>query len=337
MSPEPVRVGVVGAGWWATAHHLPALAAHPGARLAGVVDRDPDRAAEAAAAFGTTAYPDLGALLADVDAVVVATPHDTHHAVVMPCLARGRHVLVEKPLALSFDDAAAMARAADEAGVHLVVGYTHQFEELAAFVRDAVRHRIGRLLQVTVEYSSRAARLYDGGSYGAEHGGGQARTQLTHALGMLCWVTGEEATAVAAFTAGRGLGVDVDDAAILRLSGGATATASSSGATPPGVPVRQHLRYLGSDGAVDHDLFRGEAVLHLADGSRVVREHGQHEPPYRAGEPARRFVDLVAAGGENPAPPGPAVAAVAAVEAVLESARRGAVVTPPRMSTEHGG
>ncbi len=335
---SPVRVGVVGTGWWATAHHLPALARHPGARLTGVVDHDPARAAEAAAAFGAAAYPDLAALLADVDAVVVATPHDTHHAVVMACLARGRHVLVEKPLALSFADAAAMARAAGDAGVHLVVGYTHQFEKVAAFVRDAVRHRIGRLLQVTAEYSSRAARLYGGGAYGAEHGGGQAHTQLTHALAMLCWVTGQEVTSVAAFTGERGLGVDVDDAAVLRLSGGATATATSSGATPDGVPVRQHLRYLGAEGAVDHDLYRGEAVLHLPDGSRVVREHGQHEPPYRAGEPVRRLVALVAGDEtENPAPPGPAVAAVAAVEAVLESARRGAVVTPPRMSTDHGG
>ncbi|WP_158602677.1 Gfo/Idh/MocA family protein [Jiangella rhizosphaerae] len=335
MSPAPVRVGVVGAGWWATSHHLPALAGHPGARLTGVVDRDPDRAAEAAAAFGTTSYPDLAVLLADVDAVVVATPHDTHHSVVMACLARGLHVLVEKPLALSFADAAAMARAADDAGVHLVVGYTHQFEDVAAFVRDAVRHRIGPLLQVTVEYSSRAARLYSGGTYGAEHGGGQARTQLTHALGMLCWVTGEEITTVAAFTEGHGHGVDVDDAAILRLSGGATATACSSGRTPDGVPVRQHIRYLGADGAIDHDLFRGEAVLFRADGTRVAREHSQHEPPYRAGEPARRFVDLIAGQGENPAPPGPAVAAVAAVEAILESARRGAYVRPSQMRCDH--
>lgn len=354
MSPRVVRVGVVGTGWWATTHHLPALAGHPGARLAGVVDHDRARARKVAAAWGTTPYDDVAALLPEVDAVVVATPHDTHHDVVMACLAARRHVLVEKPLALTTGDAVEMVTAAERAGVHLVVGYTHQFDDVAGFARDAVRQQIGRLVQVTVEYSSRAGRLYaaaegrplaaraDPGTqhpetYGAEHGGGQARTQLTHALAMLCWATGQEVTTVVAVTDDHGLAVDVDDAVVFRLSGGASGVAVSSGATPPGVPVRQHIRYQGTDGVVDHDLFRAEATLYRTDGSRLLHEHGQHEPPYRAGEPARRFIDLIAVGGANPSPARPAAAAVAAVEAVLESARRGIAVTPSRLPTDHEG
>lgn len=340
----PVRVTVVGAGWWATDHHLPALLRHPDARVVAVCDPVEARARALADPAGAQTFASLTDALAagGIDAVVVSTPSASHHRLAAAALDAGLPTFVEKPLTLTAADAVDLLRRAESAGTHLMVGYTHQFESGAAFARTAVREHIGRLVQVTVEFSSRAGTLYaaaeSGGTagpgqhpeaYSAANGGGQAHTQLSHALGMLCWVTGDEVATVAAVTDHRGLSVDVDDAAAFRLRGGATGVAVSSGATAPLLPARQHIRYLGTDGVVEQDLHHARVVLHRADGSQVVREPGQHEPAYRAGEPVRAFVDLVLGRGKNPAPARPAAAAVAATEALLTAAATGTVVDVP--------
>ncbi|NED95373.1 Gfo/Idh/MocA family oxidoreductase [Phytoactinopolyspora alkaliphila] len=349
MSPS-VRVAVVGAGWWSSSHHLPALVAHPGAELVGVADSDSARAARVAASYGVPAFSSLDDVVAAgrAEAAVIATPHATHHALTRQALTQGLHVLVEKPLALTSGDAFDLMRLAESRRRHLSVGYTHQYEDVADAVRAAVHADIGELVQVTVEYSSRAGRLFAAAeagaasttvdvppgqphpeAYSAANGGGQAHTQLTHALGMLCWTTGRELSDVAAFTDHRGFEVDVSDVAAFTLSGGATGVAVATGATPAGVPVRQHIRYAGTEGTVSHDLFRTEAHVHRTDGATRAVRHDQHQAPYRAGEPARAFIDLVHGDGPNRGPARPAAAAVAAVEAILESARRG---TPVRVA-----
>ncbi|WP_341359250.1 Gfo/Idh/MocA family oxidoreductase [Georgenia sp. M64] len=336
----PVRLAVVGAGWWAGTHHLPALLAHPDARVVAVCDPVPERAAALAGPAGARTFTTVAEAVeaGGLDAVVVATPSAAHHAAAATALDAGLHTFVEKPMTLTRADAVDLLRRAEAAAVHLSVGYTHQFEPGAFFAREAVRTQIGRLVQVTVEFASRAGALYAAAeaehpartvagqhpeAYSAANGGGQAHTQLTHALGMLCWVTGDEVAQVCAFTEHHGLSVDVDDVAAFRLRGGATGVAVSSGATGAHLPARQHVRYLGTDGVVEQDLHRARVILHRADGSQVVREPGQHEPAYRAGEPVRAFVDLVLGRGENLGPGGDAAAAVAATEALLVAARTG--------------
>ncbi|WP_149202404.1 Gfo/Idh/MocA family protein [Actinotalea subterranea] len=342
MTARPVRVAVVGAGWWSTDHHVPALLGHPDAEVVAVCDPVPDRAQRLAAQAGALAAANLDDALActQVDAVVISTPHVTHHALVGAALDAGLDVLVEKPLALTADHAFDLVERAERLGRHLVTGYTHQLDAGAGAARSAVRAEIGDLVQVTVEFSSRAGDLFvaaqhgigsdDRGrhpeAYSAANGGGQAHTQLTHALGMLCWATDEELAQVAAFVGSHGLDVDVDDAAAFRMRGGATGVVVGSGATPSGSPPRQHVRYLGTRGTVEQDLHRARVVVHRADGSQVHHEPGQHTPAYQAGAPARALVDVVLGRTENPAPPRPAAAAVAAVEALLTAAREHRVV-----------
>ncbi|NEE04717.1 Gfo/Idh/MocA family protein [Phytoactinopolyspora halotolerans] len=336
-----VKVVVVGAGWWSANHHLPALLAHPNAEVVAVCDPVAGRAEALAQRAGCPAFAGVEQALQTTspDAAVISTPHVTHHALGAAAIGAGLHVLMEKPLALTAAEAFDLVNRAENAGVQLSVGYTHQFDPSATFARAAVQSDIGMLLQVTVEYSSRAGRLfaaaqgarreYADSEPGAPHpetyslgnGGGQAHTQLTHALGMLCWSTGDDVAEIAAFSASRALDVDVDDAAAFRLRGGATGVVIGSGDTGANLPPRQHIRYHGTTGIVEHDLYRARVRLHRHDGSMVVREPGQHEPAYRAGEPARAFIDLLSGRGTNLGPPGPAAAAVATVEALLESGR----------------
>ncbi len=349
----PVRVAVVGAGWWGSAYHVPALAAHPDALLVAVCDVDRTRARDAVEQTGgqgatpvrARTFTDLGAALdaVELDAVVVATPSAAHHGVAVQAIDARLHVLVEKPLALTADDAFDLVRRSERAGIELSVGYTAQHAPAARFARDMVRTRIGRLVQVTVEFSSSAGELFaaaaTGGTmsrgqhpaaYSAANGGGMAHTQLSHALGMLTWATGEEVAVIGGITATHGLEVDVDDAFVFRLRGGATGVAVATGTVRGPLPARQHIRYQGTEGVVEQDMLRARTVLYRADGSRLVREPGQHEPAYRAGEPARAFVDLVrGAATENPAPARPAAAAVAAVETALRAAHQGGLLPVP--------
>lgn len=317
-----LRVGLIGAGWWAMAHHVPALLAHPEAELAAVHDLDSSRAEAAAAQTGARHHTTTDQLLADdLDAIVVATPNARHREPVLAALAAGLPVLVEKPLATTAADAFEILTAAEAAGVPLMVGHTHQFDDAAAMARRAVLEGIGDLIQVTAEFSSGSARLYaDPDSAYARTGGGHALTQLIHAIAMVCWTTGDQLTQVAGLAPRRQLEVDVDDAAVFELGSGATGVIIGSGATPPQVPHHQQVRYLGSRGTVVHDMLRARVRWTREDGSVIVHEPNQHTPAYAAGEPARQFVELILHAGPNRGPARPAAAAVAAAASLLASA-----------------
>jgi predicted dehydrogenase len=121
---KPIGLGIVGCGHVAEVAHLPALARVPSVEVVAVADADGARAA-AAAGPGATVHPSVEALVADprVEAVAVLVPPREHRAVTEAALAAGRHVLVEKPLALDAADADALVRAASDAGVVAMTGF----------------------------------------------------------------------------------------------------------------------------------------------------------------------------------------------------------------------
>src|SRR2546423_8542842 len=117
--------GLVGAGRHARNRVAPAIVAAPGGRLVGVVGREPSRAAEFAAHFGAQPYASLAELLTDpaIQAVYLVTPNDLHAPQTLEAAAAGRHVLCEKPMALSPAECRAMVQACRSAGVKLGVGF----------------------------------------------------------------------------------------------------------------------------------------------------------------------------------------------------------------------
>ncbi len=125
----PVNVAVLGIGRIADKHLVPALARVPAARLWSVLSRDAGRAQEFAvrheAAAPQPAHTDLAALLADPDlhAVIIASPDGLHAEQTLACARAGKHVLCEKPLAISAEEARAMASACAAADVRLGVAY----------------------------------------------------------------------------------------------------------------------------------------------------------------------------------------------------------------------
>ena len=131
MSSEPLRIAVIGAGHLGR-HHARILSSLPDVTLAAVVDTQPERAAEVAAASGTTALTEHGDLFGTVEGVVVAVPTEVHAEIAVPFLERGVPVLVEKPMSRTVEDADRMIAAAAAGGTILAVGHTERHNPAVA-------------------------------------------------------------------------------------------------------------------------------------------------------------------------------------------------------------
>jgi scyllo-inositol 2-dehydrogenase (NADP+) len=142
-----IRIVAVGCGWVSLHRHIPAIRANPAYRLVGVVDRDGDKARRSAqelrVAHATTLDdPALGGF----DAVSIGTAPTSHHALVMAGLSLGKHVIVEKPFAMSVAEADEMVARAKERGLVLAVVHNFQFARSVAAARlAAAEQRYGAL------------------------------------------------------------------------------------------------------------------------------------------------------------------------------------------------
>ena len=123
---DPVKVGVIGIGnmGW---HHARVLSLLRDADLIGVADPDPDRGQMATEQFGCRWFADYRDMLSEVEAVCIAVPTLLHHSVGLACLNSGVHVLIEKPIAASQDEATSLIDAASRAGRLLQVGHIERF------------------------------------------------------------------------------------------------------------------------------------------------------------------------------------------------------------------
>ncbi|SMD18350.1 Gfo/Idh/MocA family protein [Lentzea albidocapillata] len=122
-----MRFGLIGTGFWANFTHAPALASTPGSTLDAVWGRNPDAAAELAAAHGAVAFTDFDAFLDAVDAVAFAVSPRAQPSLAIRAAQAGKHLLLEKPIALTPEDADALVSAIDDAGVASVVFFTWRF------------------------------------------------------------------------------------------------------------------------------------------------------------------------------------------------------------------
>jgi 2-alkyl-3-oxoalkanoate reductase len=160
---RPRRAGIVGAGM-ISEHHIAALEGLVDVELVGIYDTDPSRAEARAALSSTTAYGSLDALVeAGVDVIHVLTPPSTHAQVALAALDRGCHVLVEKPLAESPDDARQIGERAAAKGLVASVGHSLLYDPQVLAALEQVR--IGALGEVVGVDISRNSDYppYEGG------------------------------------------------------------------------------------------------------------------------------------------------------------------------------
>ncbi|MGY2873888.1 putative dehydrogenase [Marmoricola sp. URHA0025 HA25] len=136
-----LRMGVVGTGYWADVVHVSGAAEHPGVDLLGVWGRDLEKAAAVADPRGARAYDDFDALLDTVDVLTFAVPPDVQAPLAVRAAEAGKHLLLEKPIAIDLASADRMVEAADGAGISTVVFFTYRFVPVAeTWLQDVASH-----------------------------------------------------------------------------------------------------------------------------------------------------------------------------------------------------
>ena len=144
---DGIRVGVVGVGYWGS-RHVRVLRSTTGVASVAGIDQRYIRIdnGEQEADHGIVAYASLEEALPHVDAVIIATPPATHAPLGLEAIAAGKHVLIEKPLAITTEDAWSLVEASDAAGVVLMPGHTFEHNAAVHKLRDLVRRgQLGRL------------------------------------------------------------------------------------------------------------------------------------------------------------------------------------------------
>ena len=201
MAERVLRLGVAGLGR-AFVLMLPTFVHDRRLRLAAASDPRPEARACFESDFGGRTYADVEALCADpgIDAVYVASPHVFHVDHVRAAAAHGKHVLVEKPMALTIPDCQAMIGAAREAGVHLVAGHSHSFDRPYLRTRALIetgeygRARMISALNFT-DYLYRPRRPEE---LDTAQGGGALFSQAPHQVDIVRLLAGSRATTVRA-------------------------------------------------------------------------------------------------------------------------------------------
>lgn len=200
---EPIRIGVLGLGRAFTLM-LPTWRDDPRVRLVAAFDPRPKARAAFAQHFGGTAHDCAQGLCADpaVQWVYVATPHQLHAEHVCLAAQSGKHVLVEKPMALSLDETDRMIDACQRAGTHLMVGHSHSFDApvlLARQLIDSGRYGAVRMIHA-MQYTDFLYRPRRPEELDTEQGGGVIFSQAAHQVDVVRLLGGGRVARVRAMT-----------------------------------------------------------------------------------------------------------------------------------------
>src|SRR5690349_12257079 len=134
-----LRIGLMGCGTVAGYGHLPAIKATAGLELVSLFEPDPVRGRTAQEKFGGRLFTDPDAFFqSGIDAVAVTSPAPFHVDNVLVASKYGKHVLCEKPLAMTDEDGERMVAAMEKAGLKLFVGFTYRFSDVARQIKEAV-------------------------------------------------------------------------------------------------------------------------------------------------------------------------------------------------------
>jgi len=286
-----IRFGLLGCGRIARRHSELLGGGHiDRASLVAVCDPVRPRADAIALRFGVPASYDIDEFLArkDIDAVAVLTPSGMHPAHVIACAKAGKHVVVEKPMALRLSDADDMIRAGDEAGVKLFIVKQNRFNVPVVKAREALEAgRFGRLILGTVRVRwSRDQAYYDQDAWRGTwaYDGGVLTNQASHHIDMLEWFFGDVASVHArAITALAKIETEDTAVATLKFRNGALGIIEATTATRPS-DLEGSLSILGEKGTVEIAGFAMNQIRHwrfvneLASDQDVVEKFSVNPP-----------------------------------------------------------
>jgi len=343
-----IRIGVIGAGWWATFAHLPAIQSHPHAELMAVQSRDRVKAEKIAQDFGADhACTTVDEMLAlpNLDAVIVASTPNVHFAQAKAALASGRHVLIEKPMTFTAAEARELVELATQKKLQLLISCPWHFTRHGIEAQRLIQTgALGRIKMISVLMTNPIDALLRGintspthgmdnvyveprkGSYNdpAIAGGGQIYCQVSHAAAYLTFLTGQRPAEVFARFDRDGSPNDIYNALTVTLENGALISLASTGATPL-CERNYEVRVFGSQAILQLELWRGLMTLVDFAGQRTEFSPLAENEIYPAQSPALNFIDAILGKTANGSPGELGLASMEIIEAACVSAATGGV------------
>jgi predicted dehydrogenase len=341
---KKVRIGISGAGWWATSAHIPAVKSHPRAELLAVQNREKASAERIARDFGARhAFASLEEMLAlkELDAVIVSSTPNVHYVQAKAALECGKHVLIEKPMTFTADEARELVELAAQKKLQLLISCPWHFTAHGMEARRLIYSgRLGEIKLISILMTNPIDKLLRGinttpthgledvyiepckGSYSdpAIAGGGQIYCQVSHAAAYLTFLTGLRPAEVYARFDKDGSVNDIYDALTVTLENGALVNIASTGATP--LSERNYeVRVFGSKAILQLELWRGEMTLVDFGDKRTEFKPLSQEEIYPAWAPALNFIEAVSGKAPNGSPGELGLAAMEIIEAACESAQ----------------
>lgn len=293
-----MRVGMISFAHMHAYSYAQALLRLPEVVLAGVADDDPARGRKAAQELNTAWYERLDDLLAAVDAVVICSENAKHAEHAIAAANAGKHILCEKPIATTIEDAHAMIEAAERNGVQLMIAFPCRFSAVAQQACERVRSgEFGRI--VAINGTNRGTMPWGWFADPALAGGGAVMDHTVHVLDVMRWMM-PGAEVVELYAEVDRLFHDdaaVDDCGLLTFAfdNGVVATLDPSWSRSRSFPVWGDLTLdiTGSEGVCKVDLYKQHLTLHSDDTMKTTKPFWGTDPDE---ELVRHFVHSVAAG-----------------------------------------
>jgi predicted dehydrogenase len=343
---KTVRIGVIGAGWWATFAHIPAVKSHAQAQLLAVQSREQTAVEKIARDFVVPhASTSVEKLLAvpELEAVIIASTPNVHFVQAKAALERGLHVLVEKPMTFTAAEARELVALAAQKKLHLLIScpwhYTRHGLEARRLVQSGV---LGEIKMISVLMTNPIDQLLRGlntspthgmdkvylepqrGAYNdpAIAGGGQIYCQGSHAAAYLSFLTGLRPAEVFARFDRDGSPNDLYNALTITMENGALVSLASTAVTPL-TEKNYEVRVFGSKAILQLELWRGTMLLTDFANQRTEFAPLKEEEIYPAQSPAQNFIEAILGSVPNGSPGELGLASMEIIEAACVSAHSG--------------
>ena len=326
-----MRIGIVGVGFMGTTHA--AGWAETPAQIVGFTAETNDEASKLAAQYKASVYASLDEMLPDVDVVDICSPTHLHHAMALKAAEAGKHVVCEKPLARTTEQAQEIVAACKQAGVQLLVAHVVRFFPEYAIARAAVEGgQIGKPGVIRLHRGSYRPKKPAGNWFlDEEKSGGILMDLMIHDYDYACWVAGDVESVSARRVTEAHPHAPVDyGLVILGHRSGALSHISGAWAYPPPT-FRTKLEIAGDRGLIEFDSDSTAPIQNLmlrsqADAPDVALPSSPvSESPYTT--QIKEFYRALANGETPRVTANDGLRAVQIAEAAIESAHSGQPVT----------
>lgn len=329
---NPIRIGLIGCGGIVAGHAL-ALLARADAAIVGLADPSPAMVARLVARVpalaGLPVFPSHHELLAsaDLDAVLVASPHTLHAEHVRAALDRGLHVLCEKPLVTDPRDGEELIALAEARGRVLMVSYQRHCDPGYRYLKLLVAGgALGELRSVGVRIGQNWRQLTIGSwrQDPALSGGGMLMDSGSHMVDILLWLVDRPVTRVAALVGQAGTPVDITSTALIEFAGGLQANLQLLGDMP--ATWFEDVLIVGAEGVARYHTdaqhpWAGGAVEHWR-GNELVRPLNLPALP----NPDAHWLDVIAGAAPSVLPATLGLQVAIVTDAIYRAAQSGQVV-----------